>query len=266
MPIWARTLWMWIKCRVQYIWCILAAIRNLSGWWCCEVGCCMWLLIKYMLLRLSVNMCVSIWVFCMVLMAMSIAFSFALRIFWYPSNLSNMWVLLLGLYIPRYTHRNIQSLKSWSLTSLLFRNPTLCCLLLMHVLQSNENIRQENLPMVMSLTMFWSAWTSFAFKCLRWRCESSSAASPVEDCTKLIASAPCTIAKFILYKLPSRDAIAMTLPSCAFTKHSFRLNCTFKPFDTCLFSESKLTSTWIRRVHLSYKFGWFFFSLLLLRG
>ena len=31
---------------------------------------------------------------------MSIAFSSALSMFWYPGNLSEIWVLLLGLYIP----------------------------------------------------------------------------------------------------------------------------------------------------------------------
>ena len=42
----------------------------------------MCLLIKYILLRLSVKMCVSNWVVCMVLTAISIAFSSALSIFW----------------------------------------------------------------------------------------------------------------------------------------------------------------------------------------
>ena len=78
----------------------MAAMRSLSGWWCCEVGCCMWLLIRYMLLRLFVNMCMSVWVICMVFMAMSMAFSSALKIFWYPSNLSNFLMFLLGLYTP----------------------------------------------------------------------------------------------------------------------------------------------------------------------
>ena len=32
MPVWARTLWMCIRCGVQYIWCIMATIRSLSGW------------------------------------------------------------------------------------------------------------------------------------------------------------------------------------------------------------------------------------------
>ena len=75
----------------------MATMRSLSGWWCCEVGCCMWLLIRYMLLRLSVNICVSVWV---VFMAMSMAFNSALRIFWYPGNLFDIWMLLLGLYTP----------------------------------------------------------------------------------------------------------------------------------------------------------------------
>jgi hypothetical protein len=29
---------------------------SLSGWWCCDVGCRMWLLIRNIMLRLSVNM------------------------------------------------------------------------------------------------------------------------------------------------------------------------------------------------------------------
>jgi hypothetical protein len=35
-----------------------------------------------MLLRLYVKMCVSVWVVCMVLMAMSIAFSYVRSMFW----------------------------------------------------------------------------------------------------------------------------------------------------------------------------------------
>ena len=53
-----------------------------------------------MLLRLSVNICVSILVVCMVLMAMSIAFSSALNMFWYPGSLSAMRISWLGLYTP----------------------------------------------------------------------------------------------------------------------------------------------------------------------
>ena len=42
----------------------------------------MWLLIRIMLLRLSINMYVSSWVCCVVLMAMSIALSSVRRMFW----------------------------------------------------------------------------------------------------------------------------------------------------------------------------------------
>ena len=60
----------------------------------------MWLLTKLMMLRLSVNICVSLWVVCMVSMAISMALSSALRMFWYHDSLSDIWVLLLGLYNP----------------------------------------------------------------------------------------------------------------------------------------------------------------------
>ena len=57
------------------------------------------MLIKYMLLRPFVNMYVSCWVFCMVLIAMSIALSMLIGYFGiYPGSLSDIWVLLLGLY------------------------------------------------------------------------------------------------------------------------------------------------------------------------
>ena len=40
MAEWALTLCMCIRCGVQYIWRMMAAIRSLYGWWCCKVGCC----------------------------------------------------------------------------------------------------------------------------------------------------------------------------------------------------------------------------------
>ena len=73
MLVCARTLCMKILWGVQYIFLTMAAMSNLSGWWCCDVGCCMWLLIRYILLRLSVKMFVSIFVIFMFLMARSIA-------------------------------------------------------------------------------------------------------------------------------------------------------------------------------------------------
>ena len=39
IPECALTLCMWTLCGVQYILCTMAAISNLSGWWCCDVGC-----------------------------------------------------------------------------------------------------------------------------------------------------------------------------------------------------------------------------------
>ena len=54
----------------------------------------MWLLMRNMLLRLFVNMCMSSW---MVLIAMSSALSYALRMYWYLGSLSDIWMLLLGL-------------------------------------------------------------------------------------------------------------------------------------------------------------------------
>jgi hypothetical protein len=37
MYVWARTLCMWISCRVQYICRTIAAMSILSRWWCCVV-------------------------------------------------------------------------------------------------------------------------------------------------------------------------------------------------------------------------------------
>jgi hypothetical protein len=47
MPKCARTLCMWILCGVQYIFLSMAAMSSLSGWWCCDVGYCIWLFIRY---------------------------------------------------------------------------------------------------------------------------------------------------------------------------------------------------------------------------
>lgn len=39
--------------------CTIEATRSMSGWLCWEDGRCIWLLMRSMLLRLSVNMCIS---------------------------------------------------------------------------------------------------------------------------------------------------------------------------------------------------------------
>ena len=97
MHVCALTLCMWIMFGVQYICLNMAAMSSLSGWWCWDVGCCMWLLIKYMLLRLSANTYVSCCVVGIFCMAMSIALSFALRMLGYPRSLSEIRVLLCRL-------------------------------------------------------------------------------------------------------------------------------------------------------------------------
>ena len=45
------------------------------------------------------KMYVSVWVCCMVWMAMSITFNYAQRIFWWHDSFSAMCIFLLGLYI-----------------------------------------------------------------------------------------------------------------------------------------------------------------------
>ena len=60
----------------------------------------MWLLIRYMLLRLTVNTYVSCCVVGIFCMLMSIALNSALRMFGYPGSLSEIRVLLCGLYTP----------------------------------------------------------------------------------------------------------------------------------------------------------------------
>ena len=99
MHVCALTLCMWIIFGVQNICLTMVAMSSLLGWWCWDVGCCMWLLIKYMMLRLSVNMYVSCCVVGMFCRAMSIALSYAMRMFGYPGSLSEIRVLLCGLNI-----------------------------------------------------------------------------------------------------------------------------------------------------------------------
>lgn len=57
----------------------------------------MWLLIKNILVKLFVYMCMSSWVAYMVLIVMSIALSFALKMLCYLGSLFDSWMLLLGL-------------------------------------------------------------------------------------------------------------------------------------------------------------------------
>lgn len=127
-----------------------------------------------------------------------------------------------------------------------------------NVSRSNENMGQLFLPRL----MFWSVQTFFTFNWPRWRCQSSSASFPIRGCTKLVATALCFFIKFILYKLPLRDAIAMASLSRAFIKHLFRLNYIFKLFNTSLLTDSKLACNVDMWSTFLYEFGSFYLSRL----
>lgn len=89
MHVCALTLCIVILCVDQVMWLTIADMSSLSGWLCWDDGCRMWLCIRYMLLRLSVNMCMSC-VLCFVLWtAIRIVFSSALRMFCRPESLSS---------------------------------------------------------------------------------------------------------------------------------------------------------------------------------
>lgn len=142
----------------------------------------------------------------------------------------------------------------------LFGNATLCCLSSMYALQNNEDVRQENLPMFISLTIFWRVRTPFTFNWLRERCQSSSVSSSVGDCTKLVAFASYIFTKSILYKLRSHGAIAMASLLQYLTIHLFRLNWTFKLFDTSCSLRANWHAICVREAHLYYEFGDFTFK------
>ena len=42
--------------------------------------------------------CAFVWVYCIVLIALGMVFCYAQVMFWYPSSLTNIWILLLGFY------------------------------------------------------------------------------------------------------------------------------------------------------------------------
>ena len=80
------------------MWLTIAAMSSLSGWLCWDDGCCMWLFIRYILLRLSVRMWISrVWC-CVFGIAIKIALSSALRMFCRPGSHSAILRLLAGEY------------------------------------------------------------------------------------------------------------------------------------------------------------------------
>jgi hypothetical protein len=76
---------------VDFVWGPIYLVYNCCykhffGWWLCEDGHLMWLFIRNMLLRLSMNMCVSNRVVYVVFMAISMTLISACKMFWYLST------------------------------------------------------------------------------------------------------------------------------------------------------------------------------------
>lgn len=55
IPVCAFTICIVILWLDHRIWCIIAEISSLSGWLCWDDGCLKWLLMRYILLRLSMG-------------------------------------------------------------------------------------------------------------------------------------------------------------------------------------------------------------------
>ena len=101
------------------------------------------------------------------------------------------------------------------------------------------NCRQGIRPRFISLIVFWKTWKTFTFKCPIQRCQSSNASYFFQDYAKLATTVPYTLMKFIWYKFPSYNTIAIISSSEDLTMHSFRLNYTLNIFDKILLTESK---------------------------
>jgi len=81
MFVWALTFLMVILCDDCLMAFIMCVMRSLSGWLFWEEGCLMWLSRRYMMLRLSVKMNVSVVMDLVCSIANSNAYSYALSIF-----------------------------------------------------------------------------------------------------------------------------------------------------------------------------------------
>ena len=121
----------------------------------------------------------------------------------------------------------------------LFGNAALKLLSHKHPSHIDKNMRQRIVPKFISLTMLWSAWTSFTSKCPSQWCRISNVLSFFYDCARFTPSIPCTIVKFISYKLLLCSSNKTTSPSRPLIIHSFTLNCNFNPFDKSLLTKSK---------------------------
>ena len=83
MFVWAPTLWMVILWWEGFSVFIVRGIESLFGWLYLEDGFLMWLRRRYMLLRLSVYVNVSVGSVLVCSVAMKIAYNYALRILGY---------------------------------------------------------------------------------------------------------------------------------------------------------------------------------------
>lgn len=79
-----------ILCLDHLIGLIMADMNNLSGWLCWDEGCFMWLFSKNMLLRLFVKMKMSQMYYFVLVITISIVFSFAVIIFCSLGSLYDM--------------------------------------------------------------------------------------------------------------------------------------------------------------------------------
>lgn len=98
--VWALTFWIVILCLNYVMYWTIDAISSLSIWLCWEDGCLTWLSMKWMLLRLSVKICMSWLTSCVLASTNQIACSSALRMFWNPESLYAICMLLSWLYTP----------------------------------------------------------------------------------------------------------------------------------------------------------------------
>ena len=109
--------------------------------------------------------------------------------------------------------------------------------------QQRCDIRNVFIP----FTIFWSAWTSFCIQMSKPTMSKLKCTHFLPRFHKIDHIYYIYLNKFIWYTLPSRRAIATTSLSGALTVHSFRLNCTFNPFDKKRFTKSKFAcnmDTW----------------------
>jgi hypothetical protein len=94
MPLCALTLCMCSVDNLLFICLMISCSSSLFGWLFCDVGCLSCVLMRYMELRLSVNMYVDFVSLSVSLIVSCMAVNSALRIFWSPSSLCAILMFL----------------------------------------------------------------------------------------------------------------------------------------------------------------------------